>query len=244
MTGPRSRWLRRTPPRSRRRTDAGAGSASARRRRAARGGGRRAGRPHRARHPPRVGRPGARGRAARPHRAPSPPGSTPASAPGCARPRAASGCSPSARSDRPWTTRTHGPVVTAVVNGLIGDRLARERPRLAVPLAVRRDGRDVPLRRDALRVRVPGSHRQRGAARARAVGERVRLRPAPRPGGLDVRRHARRARLDPGGRCGRTPGSRCARTAWPWPPCSRPWTRPGPSRSSGSRWSDTRWADC
>ncbi|HEX3221529.1 MAG TPA: hypothetical protein VHR35_03105 [Nocardioides sp.] len=44
----------------------------------------------------------------------------------------------------------HGRFVTAAVNGLIGDRLARERPRLAVPLAVRRKNRDVPLRADAL----------------------------------------------------------------------------------------------
>ncbi len=44
-----------------------------------------------------------------------------------------------------------GRVANAAVNGIIGDRLARERPRLAVPLAVRRDGRDVPLRTDALR---------------------------------------------------------------------------------------------
>ena len=44
----------------------------------------------------------------------------------------------------------HGPLVNAAVNGLIGDRLARDRPRLAVPLAVRRDGRDVPVHADAL----------------------------------------------------------------------------------------------
>jgi hypothetical protein len=44
----------------------------------------------------------------------------------------------------------HGRFVTSAVNGLIGDRLARERPRLAVPLAVRRDGRDVPLHAPAM----------------------------------------------------------------------------------------------
>ncbi len=43
----------------------------------------------------------------------------------------------------------------AAVNGLIGDRLARERPRMAVPLAVRRAGRDVPLRTDALEAAFP-----------------------------------------------------------------------------------------
>jgi hypothetical protein len=48
-----------------------------------------------------------------------------------------------------------GRVVNAAVNGIIGDRLARERPRLAVPLAVRRDGRDVPVRGDTLRAAFP-----------------------------------------------------------------------------------------
>jgi pimeloyl-ACP methyl ester carboxylesterase len=38
-----------------------------------------------------------------------------------------------------------GRFVTAAVNGIIGDRLARERPRLAIPMAVRADGHDVPL---------------------------------------------------------------------------------------------------
>jgi hypothetical protein len=50
-----------------------------------------------------------------------------------------------------------GRVVSSVVNGLIGDRLARERPRLAVPLAVRRDGRDVPLLPEALRTAFPAA---------------------------------------------------------------------------------------
>ena len=50
-----------------------------------------------------------------------------------------------------------GRLVNAAVNGLIGDRLARERPRLAVPLAVRRDGRDVPLRTDALQTAFPAA---------------------------------------------------------------------------------------
>jgi pimeloyl-ACP methyl ester carboxylesterase len=48
-----------------------------------------------------------------------------------------------------------GRFMRAAVNGLIGDRLARERPRLAVPLAVRRDARDVPMRRDALSAAFP-----------------------------------------------------------------------------------------
>ena len=36
-------------------------------------------------------------------------------------------------------------VVTATVNGLIGDRLERERPRLAIPMAVRAGAADVAL---------------------------------------------------------------------------------------------------
>ncbi|HET7431653.1 MAG TPA: hypothetical protein VFJ89_09120 [Nocardioides sp.] len=51
----------------------------------------------------------------------------------------------------------HGRFVTSAVNGLIGDRLARERPRLAVPLAVRRDGRDVPLHAPALAEAFPSA---------------------------------------------------------------------------------------
>jgi PGAP1-like protein len=47
--------------------------------------------------------------------------------------------------------------VSAVANGLIGDRLARERPRLAVPLAVRRAGRDVEPVRAALETAYPGA---------------------------------------------------------------------------------------
>ncbi|MBC9734703.1 lipase family alpha/beta hydrolase [Nocardioides marmotae] len=41
-----------------------------------------------------------------------------------------------------------GRFVSSAVNGLIGDRLVRERPQMAIPMAVRSGGRDVPL--DAL----------------------------------------------------------------------------------------------
>ncbi len=37
-----------------------------------------------------------------------------------------------------------GRFVSSAVNGLIGDRLVRERPHLAIPMAVRAEGRDVP----------------------------------------------------------------------------------------------------
>jgi pimeloyl-ACP methyl ester carboxylesterase len=43
------------------------------------------------------------------------------------------------------------------VNGIIGDRLARERPRLAVPLAVRREGHDVLVDADSLRAAFPAA---------------------------------------------------------------------------------------
>lgn len=43
-----------------------------------------------------------------------------------------------------------GRSVISAVNGLIGDRLADEHPELAIELAVRRRGRDVPVRRAAL----------------------------------------------------------------------------------------------
>lgn len=43
-----------------------------------------------------------------------------------------------------------GRFLSAAVNGLIGDRLQRDRPRLAIPMAVRVDGRDVAADRAAL----------------------------------------------------------------------------------------------
>jgi pimeloyl-ACP methyl ester carboxylesterase len=48
-----------------------------------------------------------------------------------------------------------GRFVTAAINGIIGDRLARERPRLAIPMAVRADGHDVPLDADGLATAFP-----------------------------------------------------------------------------------------
>ena len=52
---------------------------------------------------------------------------------------AASGAGPRLEQDG------RGRFLSSAVNGLIGDRLVRERPRLAIPMAVRADGRDVPL---------------------------------------------------------------------------------------------------
>jgi pimeloyl-ACP methyl ester carboxylesterase len=48
-----------------------------------------------------------------------------------------------------------GRFVSSAVNGIIGDRLARERPRLAIPMAVRAAGRDVPLEADGLAAAFP-----------------------------------------------------------------------------------------
>jgi hypothetical protein len=50
---------------------------------------------------------------------------------------AATGAGPRLEAD------ARGRFVTAAVNGLIGDRLLRERPQLAIPMAVRRHGADV-----------------------------------------------------------------------------------------------------
>ena len=48
-----------------------------------------------------------------------------------------------------------GRFVSSAVNGLIGDRLVEERPRLAIAMGVRNEGRDVPLERRALAAAFP-----------------------------------------------------------------------------------------
>ena len=48
-----------------------------------------------------------------------------------------------------------GRFVSSAVNGLIGDRLVSERPRLAISMAVRAHGRDVPLDADGLAAAFP-----------------------------------------------------------------------------------------
>ena len=50
-----------------------------------------------------------------------------------------------------------GRFLRAAVNGLIGDRLDVERPRMALPLTVRVDGRDVPPTREGLAAAYPGA---------------------------------------------------------------------------------------
>jgi pimeloyl-ACP methyl ester carboxylesterase len=56
-----------------------------------------------------------------------------------------------------WGADRRSRLVTATVNGLIGDRLERERPRLAIPLAVRVRDADVELTRPALAEAFPGA---------------------------------------------------------------------------------------
>lgn len=60
-----------------------------------------------------------------------------------------------ARVGRRLDDHPRGRFLRAAVNGLIGDRLAEERPRWAIPMAVRVDGRDVDLTADGLRSAYP-----------------------------------------------------------------------------------------
>lgn len=55
----------------------------------------------------------------------------------------------------PLEKSPRGRFVRSAVNGLIGDRLERERPVLSIPMAVRRDGRDVLLDADHLAAAFP-----------------------------------------------------------------------------------------
>lgn len=50
-----------------------------------------------------------------------------------------------------------GRFVAAAVNGLIGDKLLRERPQLAIPMAVRAGGADVPVEPDELAAAFPAA---------------------------------------------------------------------------------------
>jgi hypothetical protein len=50
-----------------------------------------------------------------------------------------------------------GRFLSSAINGLIGDKLLRERPQMAIPLAVRRDGRDVEPDREALAAAFPAA---------------------------------------------------------------------------------------
>ncbi|MGZ4446929.1 MAG: lipase family alpha/beta hydrolase [Nocardioides sp.] len=54
-------------------------------------------------------------------------------------------------------TDPRGRFVSSAVNGLIGDRLLRERPQMAIAMAARRDGRDVGPEREALAAAYPSA---------------------------------------------------------------------------------------
>ena len=229
------------------------GPSPARRALAAQRGGRRARRQDRARHALRGRRPGPgpdprqrpRGGPTVPRAwctAASPRRCTAASASACGPPRRASTRPPRRGIGPGLEDDDRGRFLTRAVNGLIGDRLARERPRLAIPMAVRADGRDVPLDADGLAAAFPRGHGPAGGLPARALRERGQLEPWPRRARHDVRRDARRARAGRRSSCAPTPGWGCARTAWPCPRCSRSSPTPGRSTSPGSPWSATRWA--
>ncbi|MFC4786894.1 esterase/lipase family protein [Nocardioides sp. MAHUQ-72] len=53
--------------------------------------------------------------------------------------------------------RPQGRFLSSAVNGLIGDRLVRERPRMAIPMAVRDRGRDVPVTGQGLAAAFPAA---------------------------------------------------------------------------------------
>ena len=91
-----------------------------------------------------------------------------------------------------------GRFVSSAVNGLIGDRLLRERPQLAIPMAARVDGHDVDIDRRRAGGGVPRGDGSAGRLPARALRERGLLELPPRPHRHDVRRGAGRPRLDPG----------------------------------------------
>ncbi|WP_432478799.1 lipase family alpha/beta hydrolase [Nocardioides sp. GXQ0305] len=57
----------------------------------------------------------------------------------------------------PLDADPRGRFLSSAVNGLIGDRLLRERPQLAIPMAVRADDRDVVLDRAGLAAAFPGA---------------------------------------------------------------------------------------
>ena len=145
----------------------------------------------------------------------------------------------SARGSR---TAPRGRFVRSAVNGLIGDRLVVERPRLAITMAVRADGRDVPLDADGLAAAFPDATGRvvvflHGLCENESYWDRWRERTGTTYAemlagegwtpvflrantGLGAARERRRAvRADAA--AGRRPG-RC--------------------RSPGSRWSATRWA--
>ena len=134
----------------------------------------------------------------------------------------------SARASR---TRRRGRFLTSAVNGLIGDRLVRERPRLAIPMAVRAGGRDVPLDADGLAAAFPAATGGSwSSCTACARTSRHWDRGRDRAGTTYAEALAEQ---------GWTPvllrantGLACARTAWRSPRCCSTWSRRGRPRST------------
>ena len=164
-------------------------------------------------------------------------GSTAAS-PGRCTAASVSGCASRRRPRRvadPASARARGrPAAGAsssAVNGLIGDRLVRERPRLAIPMAVRPGGRDVPLDPDGLAAAFPDASDRlvvflHGLCENESYWDR-----AARPARHDVRRAAGRRGLDagPAARQHRAAAARERRRA------GRPAPRPGRRVAGGGR---------
>ena len=214
--------------------------------------GRRAGGPHRPRHPPRladrvhgIGRrvTGATGASVgEACTAASPARCTAASARACGPRRAGS---TRAAVDRRRSAARGGPArPVRQLRGQRPDRRPprRERPRLAIPMAVRAGGRDVALDRDALAAAFPDATGRvvvflHGLCENESYWDRRRER-----GRHDVRRDAGRAGLDAGlpARQHRAVAARERRRADRAAPAAGRGV--AGRRSPGSRWSGTRWA--
>ena len=134
-----------------------------------------------------------------------------------------------------------GRFLSSAVNGLIGDRLERERPRLAIPMAVRAGGRDVTLDRDALAAAYPEAG-GRVVVLLHGLCENEEFWDLHREEVGTTYAEALAAQGWTPVSCAPTPGCRCARTASPSPRCSSGWSRSGRPTSPGSPWSATRWA--
>ena len=103
------------------------------------------------------------------------------------------------RPQRPLSATLPGGLGLAALNGLVGDRLERERSPLQEPISIRVDGLPVALERDELAARLPGRHPAARRLRPRPDGQRGGLAARPAPGPRALRHAARaRARLHPG----------------------------------------------
>ena len=107
----------------------------------------------------------------------------------------------------PLESTPRGRFVTSAVNGLIGDKLLAERPHMAIPMAVRRDGADVGLEADDLAEAFPDARGQvviflHGLCENESYWNRHRDRTGTTYGEALTDR-----RLDPASSCASTPAS-------------------------------------